>query len=352
MSFTKHFLLTVVTFSLLGMVSMEVSARSFRPGMMPNGTVFNCATCHISQFGGGARNPFGNAVNARVNPGAPTQFWGSELAALDSDGDGFTNGEELQDPNGTWTQGSPQPGDRSLVTHPGDPDSKPAQVDPVALPFTEDFETVTLGDSVEEEVPAQGVWSNEAPSGWSIDNTGVFGAADGLGVDEWIGWAFANKDWWAETAGDQNRSQFDNGIGTVAIVDPDEWDDLDDPDSQGTYTSFLSTPQIDVSGVSTNVLELNFDSSWRQEEPQEVNITVSFDDGNPVEVLRWTWMTDDPNFHDDAPNENVSVQIAVPAGSSAMTVTFGILEARNDWWWAIDNISIAESTDIFEWELY
>ncbi len=36
--------------------------------------------------------------------------WGPALAALDSDGDGFTNGEELQDPNGTWEVGSAAPG--------------------------------------------------------------------------------------------------------------------------------------------------------------------------------------------------------------------------------------------------
>jgi hypothetical protein len=51
--------------------------------------------------------------------------WGSKLAALDADGDGFTNGEELQDPEGAWRLGDPQPGDPDAVTHPGDPDSHP-----------------------------------------------------------------------------------------------------------------------------------------------------------------------------------------------------------------------------------
>ena len=51
--------------------------------------------------------------------------WGPELAALDADGDGFTNGEELQDPEGAWRLGNPKPGDPDAVTHPGDPDSHP-----------------------------------------------------------------------------------------------------------------------------------------------------------------------------------------------------------------------------------
>lgn len=75
-------------------------ARDFRVGMMPNGTAFGCATCHNSASGGGSRNPFGQAVNARVSPGSRAAFWNAALAALDSDGDGFTNGEELGDPDG------------------------------------------------------------------------------------------------------------------------------------------------------------------------------------------------------------------------------------------------------------
>lgn len=71
--------------------------------MLPNGSAFGCATCHISSFGGGPRNPFGIAVGALVSPGARTPFWTPTLAALDSDGDGFTNGQELGDPEGDGT---------------------------------------------------------------------------------------------------------------------------------------------------------------------------------------------------------------------------------------------------------
>lgn len=88
---------------------------------MPNGTVFNCQTCHISAGGGGARNAFGNEVALRVAPGSLDPFWTPALAALDSDGDGFTNGQEVGDPDG---DGTPVPG--AVVTNPGDPTSKPA----------------------------------------------------------------------------------------------------------------------------------------------------------------------------------------------------------------------------------
>ncbi len=110
---------------VLLIISITVTSRDFRVQRIPNGNIFSCQNCHFSQFGGDERNAFGNAVNQLVTPGGQQNFWGPALAALDSDGDGFTNGEELQDPNGTWQPGQPLPGNPSLVTNPGDPNSKP-----------------------------------------------------------------------------------------------------------------------------------------------------------------------------------------------------------------------------------
>jgi len=102
--------------------------RSFRVSQMPYGSKYSCDACH-KNGGGSARNPFGLDVESLVTPNGHETFWGPELAALDSDGDGFTNGEELQDPNGLWTEGSANPGDPTLVTHPGSPDDFPTSVD-------------------------------------------------------------------------------------------------------------------------------------------------------------------------------------------------------------------------------
>lgn len=97
-------------------------ARSFRVNMIPNGSVFGCSTCHINPGGGGTRNAFGNDVYAVVLGSSSTPFW-SNVYNKDSDGDGFTNGQELGDPNGT---GTATPG--ALVTRPGDATSHPVVV--------------------------------------------------------------------------------------------------------------------------------------------------------------------------------------------------------------------------------
>ena len=105
-----------------------IIAQNFRPEEIPNGLINQCLNCHITPEGGTPRNAFGLEIeNGFLTVPGPSGHvkWGPDLASLDSDGDGFTNGEELQDPNGEWTIGSGPIGDQSLVTLPGDPDSHP-----------------------------------------------------------------------------------------------------------------------------------------------------------------------------------------------------------------------------------
>ena len=112
--------LVIITFSI-------IIARDFRVSEIPNGNKFACANCHINPGGGGQRNAFGTAIENEFlsAPGAAGHVqWSSALATIDSDGDGFTNGEELQDPSGIWTSGAI--GNSSLVTNPGDKNSHPA----------------------------------------------------------------------------------------------------------------------------------------------------------------------------------------------------------------------------------
>ncbi|KAF5398359.1 Temptin [Paragonimus heterotremus] len=65
---------------------------------------------HVDMSGGGRRNNFGLDF-------ARYRTW-DKLCPLDSDRDGFTNGEELGDPRCVWKMGA-EPERADHITHPG-----------------------------------------------------------------------------------------------------------------------------------------------------------------------------------------------------------------------------------------
>jgi hypothetical protein len=215
--------------------------------------------------------------------------------------------------------------------------------------LSEDFESLPLGTSVEEAAGTPNVWTDTPPDGWFVDESGVPGIGDPAtdGMTEWAGWAFTNKDWWIQVAEDQRRTEFTLGEGTVAVADPDEWDDSSHPgpNSENPFKTWLSTPPVDLSTARPGTLQLTFDSSWRPEYDddyhQTANLTVSFDGADPIELFRWESNSASPNFKDDnSTNETIVVDIDNPSGATSMVLTFGLFDAGNDWWWAIDNIVV------------
>lgn len=126
--------------------------RGFRVAEIPNGTINGCANCHINPAGGGARNDFGTKIenDFLTVPGFSGHVeWGPDLAKLDSDNDGFTNGQELQDPFGLWKQGEPQPGNPAYVSLPGDvSDVPPAE----AQLFSLDLHLTNMGPHVNQKM--------------------------------------------------------------------------------------------------------------------------------------------------------------------------------------------------------
>lgn len=230
--------------------------------------------------------------------------------------------------------------------------------------FTEDFEDTTLGNSVNERLaagakvtaettavttilgtdyptsPRPDSFTHTGPTGWTVDNTGTPGVGnDEVGVFEYEQWTFATPEFWQFTDG-QGRQDFTNGTGVFAIADGDEWDDLNDPGGSGDLTTFMETPDIDISALEPGAdLVLMFDSSWRDEDNQEAIITAYLD-GNPVEILHWNSDSASPFFHDDNTNEEVAV-VFNPGGASTVKLRWSYA-GNDDWWWAIDNIQLSQ----------
>ena len=55
-----------------------------------------------------------------------------------------------------------------------------------------------------------------------------------------------------------------------------------------------------------------------------------------------TWVSDraSANYHGNNQNEVVTLPLNNPDGATKLQLTFGMREAGNDWWWAIDNLAV------------
>jgi hypothetical protein len=253
---------------------------------------------------------------------------------------------------------------------------------PTTVLHRENFDSAPLGFPVQEGSSGisgapvvDGVWTATAPAGWTVNNINVVGIGNPLvGVEEWEGFTFADPDWWY-LADNQNRSQFTRGGGAVAVADPDEWDDLGNPDNGdategslpkddpatteineksnlGTvihYNTELISPAIDITGSAASSVKARFSSSWRPEIPQMAILWVSFDGGPRQKLFHWNSDSSDTNpadpqgdgtFKATATNESLLVDIPNPAGATSMRLTWQMPQADNDWWWAIDNLVV------------
>lgn len=232
-----------------------------------------------------------------------------------------------------------------------------------AVLFYEDFDAMALGPNVQEALPdiIDNAFTKTPPAGWTLDDSGIPGVGNTAlnGVDEWAGWSWASRAFWF-AADTQNRELFEKAKGTVMIADPDEWDDNEGGGGDhavGYFTSFVKTPAISLVGVPANSVFIKFDSSWRPEAEddcggtewpacpatnnQTATIKVSYNGGAYVQVLKWDSIGTSPTFHPDSENETVTLVINNPVGATSVVIEFGLSNAGNDWWWAVDNIQVA-----------
>jgi hypothetical protein len=118
---------SVITIILLSLILVNgIYAKSSWPNQIPNGSVYSCLNCHVST-NNFSMNKFGQVIKQSYLSGDKIN-WNQALAQLDSDGDGFTNGTELQDPNGLWKSGDNNPGNTEQVTNPGNANSVPTGI--------------------------------------------------------------------------------------------------------------------------------------------------------------------------------------------------------------------------------
>ena len=180
--------------------------------------------------------------------------------------------------------------------------------------------------------------ANAAPAllGWSQDNT----TTPTEGPSEFFGFTFMDKEQWIATAGNQARDTFSRGSGNVMVADPDEYDDLGDiGDDQ--FNVFIQTPAIDISSDPSSAT-LSFDSSFRPYDTMTGLVDVSFDGGATFTNLLTLDTAGTPGGTSslDRADEAVSLPLGAGGSETSAIVRFGMTDAGNDWWWAVDNVDV------------
>ncbi|MFV0474500.1 MAG: alkaline phosphatase family protein [Pikeienuella sp.] len=215
--------------------------------------------------------------------------------------------------------------------------------------FAENFESLAEGLKPFESATETGGdgtdWTEEAPEGWTTET----GLGEGAPA-EFRGWTFLDKNSWVETAtagvlasapndGNLRRAEFRNGEGVVALVDPDEYDDGTNIDPKG-FDGTMSSPAFDISDAAPGGLMLSFDSSWMPYADQTGAVVATYFNADGQEVGRKMLLKLDSE-KPAAPNEHIELALDNPAGAATMKLSFGMADAGNDWWWAVDNIKVS-----------
>nr|WP_285556338.1 NEW3 domain-containing protein [Streptomyces hygroscopicus] len=213
-----------------------------------------------------------------------------------------------------------------------------AEVGPVMTGYllAEDFESVapSLAPAVDLSRPGLLGWTRTTPEGWTVTNAPTMPQ----GTRELQGWTFLSKQFWFPAG--QDRPGFGRSLGIVAVADADDWDDTGNPASRGRFDSTLTTPAVAIP-PGTSTLHLGFDSHYRQESPQEAEVTVEFDSGEVTRVLHYSSAASgNTNNGQDQQNQLVDLSFPVPSGAASVKVNFRLYNAGNNWFWAIDNVRL------------
>ena len=164
-------------------------------------------------------------------------------------------------------------------------------------------------------------FTHDLPEGWSQKVSGVTS-----GEARWSGWTVSDVRHWTWAAGTDERHFFTQGHDQFAIIDSKQ-QRLAERDSMDAR---MNTAPIDVAGQDTVALE--FDQHYRQgKDGQHAQVAVSFDGGEPEVVDKLTH---------DRYSSHEYFELDVPEGAKTMQVTFGYLGGNDDYWWAVDNVTV------------
>ena len=211
--------------------------------------------------------------------------------------------------------------------------------------YQENFEGATLIAAVSESSSGLtavngGFWNTLANSGLGLSNGGKdnFGSTTGR-VTEWSGFNLSTHEFWNATS-DQERSFPFNFTGSpqniIAVADSDEFNDTGSSTEIDEFNVFLQTSIIDLTGIDLATLSINFDSSFRYFDDETAVVNIYYNGSTSVAA---SINIIDSGFNSVFQSLS-STQLGLTGAETSMLIEFAHEKADNDWWWAIDNISV------------
>lgn len=216
----------------------------------------------------------------------------------------------------------------------------------------DDFEGLNMHPFVLAAGTGDGTdWTDQIP-GWTIDNSLQTGVTTELA---YASWTAMDIDSWIDEQGSQVGRDTFVGAGThntVLVADPDAWDDYTTGADPNGYNSFIMKT-YDLTGFDANTLSITMDYQFVTEDNQMGNIQVSFDGGSTWQTLASFNSTSVPNdtfFEGAAGVDFFNAGSDFNPTSNSMMLKIGCFESGNDWWFVVDNITIATTDGFSETE--
>jgi hypothetical protein len=208
-----------------------------------------------------------------------------------------------------------------------------------AVLLSENFEGLPLNpfQSPTEQNGDGTDWSSVLPAGWTLS----LGATPIGNPVEFQGWHVLDVDSWIATEGNQQRGNWTRGgvgsHGSVLVADADAYDDGTNIDT-ALFNTWASTPKISLNGWAANSVTIEVDSFWRNEVTQIGKLEVSYDGGTTFKSIK---TYDSAALADGLViDEHLNITVDNPT-SGDLVVRFGLTDGSNDWWWAVDNVTIS-----------
>ncbi|MEL7471564.1 MAG: glycerophosphodiester phosphodiesterase family protein, partial [Pseudomonadota bacterium] len=117
-------------------------------------------------------------------------------------------------------------------------------------------------------------------------------------------------------------------------------------DGAGPFTETANTggTPLPPTGTGTRTLVLNFDSSFRPYDEMTGEVMVSVDGGAFQSLLTLDTSTVPGGQSSlDRVNEAASLEFDVAEDATEVAFSFQLRDGGNDWWWAFDNLSLADA---------